>query len=674
MSNRLGEETSPYLQQHSDNPVHWWPWGADALAAARLSDKPILLSIGYAACHWCHVMAHESFESPEIAALMNDRFINIKVDREERPDIDTIYMNALHMLGEPGGWPLTMFLTPAAEPYWGGTYFPPESRWGRPGFPQVLEAMAQAYANDKDKVAKNARALVAGLQKLNHTETVADLPQLSIGWLDAMAERLMGSVDLQHGGIGAAPKFPHTFALEFLWRAHMRGGDVKYGDAVQVSLDRMAQGGIYDHLGGGYARYATDAAWLVPHFEKMLYDNALLIELMTLVWQKTGSRLYQSRIRETVDWTLREMVAENGGFAASLDADSEGEEGRFYVWSEREIDAALGSDAELFKKTYDVTPDGNWENKTILNRSRAPALGDARVEGDLVRLRTILHDVRKRRVRPGWDDKVLADWNGLMIAAMARAAAVFDEPGWLSAAERAWTFIADHMDDDSRLWHAARGGRVRNVGMLEDYAGMSRAALVLHEVTGTVGYFTSAKAWTLTLDRFFWDPVQGGYHQAASDGEQLITRTRNATDNAVPAGNGMMIGVLMRLYFQTGDAYYRERAHQLVDAFRPEVTRNFFGLTTFLNNVDFWLNPVQVVIIGDRGDAATKALVRAAYGLALPNLVLSVIAPDAVLHSAHPAAGKSRLGGASTAYVCLGETCSPPVTDPTMLSLSVPSG
>jgi len=673
MTNRLADETSPYLQQHKDNPVHWWPWGEEALAAARDQDKPILLSIGYAACHWCHVMAHESFESDEIAAQMNDAFINVKVDREERPDIDTIYMNALHMLGEQGGWPLTMFLTPQAEPYWGGTYFPPEPRFGRPGFPQVLDAMAKAYAEDKEAVAKNTAALVEGLQKMARTPAADEVPTLSPELLDNMAVRLVDSVDMELGGIGGAPKFPQTFALEFLWRAHRRSGDAKLAQAVQLSLDQMAQGGIYDHVGGGYARYATDAAWLVPHFEKMLYDNALLVDLMTQVWQHTGSSLYAARIRETVGWTLREMVAEGGGFAASLDADSEGVEGKYYVWAEAEIDAALGMDAEVFKETFGVTPGGNWEGNNILNRSHNLAVGDPQLEGDLARACNVLYEVREQRVRPGWDDKVLADWNGLMIGAMARAAAVFDEPGWLAAAERAWSFVVDRMSDGDRLWHAARDGKVRNAGMLEDYANMAQAGLVLFEVTGAAAHLERARAWAATLDQFFWDAEQGGYYQTASDGEQLIARPRNANDNAVPSGNGTMVGVLARLYLHTGEDAYRARAHALIDAFTPEIARNFFGLTTFLNNVDLWMKPVQVAIIGDRQEPTTKALIAEAYALATPNLVLSVIAPEAALPANHPAAGKAQKDGVATAYVCIGETCSLPVTDAGGLSAAVPA-
>ena len=618
-------------------------------------------------------MAHESFESDAIAAQMNDRFINIKVDREERPDIDTIYMNALHMLGEQGGWPLTMFLTPKAEPYWGGTYFPPEPRFGRPGFPQVLESMAKAYADDKEAVSKNTEALVEGLKKMALTPAADEVPVLSGAVLDNMAARLVESVDMDLGGVGGAPKFPQTFALEFLWRAHRRGGDAKFAQAVQISLDQMAQGGIYDHVGGGYARYATDAAWLVPHFEKMLYDNALLIDLMTQVWQRTASGLYEARIRETIGWTVREMTAGGGGFAASLDADSEGVEGKYYVWTEAEIDAALGIDAGIVKEAFGVRPGGNWEGNTILNRSHDLAIGSPQLEADLARACNVLYEFREQRIRPGWDDKILADWNGMMIGAMARASAVFNEPGWLAAAERAWAFVADNMRVGDRLWHAARHGKVRNAGMLEDYANMAKAGLVLFEVTGTPAYLERARAWTATLNQFFWDATQGGYYQTASDGEQLIARPRNANDNAVPSGNGTMVGVLTRLYLHTGDDTYRDRARQLIDAFTPEIARNFFGLTTFLNNVDLWMKPVQVAIIGDRTDTATKAFIAEAYALAAPNLVLSVTAPDGTLPANHPAMGKTQKGGGATAYVCIGETCSLPVTDAAAMFEALPT-
>ena len=398
--NRLSGETSPYLLQHKDNAVHWQPWGPEALAVAKAEDKPILLSVGYAACHWCHVMAHESFENQEIAAAMNRDFVNIKVDREERPDLDAIYQHALALMGEQGGWPLTIFLTPEGEPFWGGTYFPPEPRWGRPGFPQVLQSLAAAYRDKNEAVSNNVAALRQALQRLGRTEPshgVAITSEL----LDRIAERLLREIDPIHGGIGTAPKFPQCGIFELLWRAWKRTGTAAYRDAALRTLTNICQGGIYDHLGGGFARYSTDQRWLAPHFEKMLYDNAELMDLLTLVWEETRDPLYAQRVAETIGWLEREMVTAEGGFASSLDADSEHEEGKFYVWSEAEIDAVLGDRAALFKQFYDVSGAGNWEGHAILNRLRHQELADAETEAELARCRVALFAARTPRVRPG---------------------------------------------------------------------------------------------------------------------------------------------------------------------------------------------------------------------------------------------------------------------------------
>ena len=672
MQNDLAKETSPYLLQHRDNPVHWQAWGPAALVAAATADKPILLSVGYAACHWCHVMAHESFESPTIADLMNTHFVSIKVDREERPDLDAIYQSALNMLGEQGGWPLTMFLTPQGEPYWGGTYFPPERRWGRPGFPEVLERMAHAYKSEREGVDKDAAALVKGLRDMAVSAKSDGPSEVSPELLDRVAMQLLQGLDTVHGGLGGAPKFPQTTALELLWRAHLRTGDARFAAAVTLSIDRMCQGGIYDHLGGGFARYSTDDAWLVPHFEKMLYDNALLIELLSQVWAATGTPLYETRVRETVAWTLREMTAEGGGFAASLDADSEGEEGKFYVWGESEIDALLGDGAAAFKDAYDAVPAGNWEGKTILNRTQRPELGSGEAETALAAMREVLLKERSKRVWPGWDDKVLADWNGLMIAALVTAATAFDEPVWLAAAETAFGFITGSMSDGDGLLRVARAGRAHTKGMVDDYANMTRAALALFEATGDDTYLTRARTWAKVLDERFWDETQGGYFQTPSDGEVLIARPRSAADNATPAGNGTMVGVLARLYFLTGEDAYRARADALIEAFAPELGRNFFPLATFLNGFDLATRAVQVAVIGERGDAATRALLAATAGPALANRILLVTPPGASLPVSHPAHGKTALDGQATAYFCVGTTCSPPVTAPEALAAALP--
>ena len=659
--NRLGDETSPYLLQHKDNPVHRQPWSEASLAAAKAADKPILLSIGYAACHWCHVMAHESFENPQIAARMNDLFINIKVDREERPDLDAIYQHALALMGEQGGWPLTMFLTPDGEPFWGGTYFPPDQRWGRPGFPQVLDAMSDAYTRDRDKVAKNVVALREALQKLGRPEHGGTIGR---ELLDRVAERLLRETDQLHGGIGTAPKFPQTGVLELLWRAWRRTGQAPYRDAVVKALDAMCQGGIYDHLGGGFARYSTDARWLVPHFEKMLYDNAELVDLMTLVWQETKSPLYRQRVDETLGWVNREMVIPEGGFASSLDADSEHEEGKFCVWTEEEIDAVLGERASLFKRFYDVSPQGNWEGKNILNRSKLPELADQDREQELATCRTLLLLARERRVRPGWDDKVLADWNGLMIAAMANAGAVYGRPEWVETARRAFDFIGHKMTGaNGRLLHSWRAGRARHPANVDDYANLSRAALALHEATGDDNFLLQARDWIAVLNRHYWDETGRGYFFAAADTEGLIARAKTAADSAVPAGNSTMVGVLARLAILTGEEAYRRRAEAIVETFSGEVARNFFALATLLNNVELLEKPLQIVLIGEKNDPAFQSLLRASYAASLPNRVLLSLSPGMPLPPGHPASGKGLVDGKPAAYVCEGPVCSLPNTD-----------
>ncbi len=663
--NALSREISPYLLQHADNPVHWQPWGPEALALAKAENRPILLSIGYAACHWCHVMAHESFENADIAALMNRHFVNVKVDREERPDIDTIYMNALHMMGQQGGWPLTMFLTPDGEPFWGGTYFPPESRYGRPGFPQVLEGLAGVWRETPDRAREAAAALRGRIAGLATSRAGGEIP---LAFNDRAARQLAQRFDTVWGGIGGAPKFPNPSALAFLWRSWLRGGDGEARDAVRLTLDKMSQGGIYDHLGGGYARYSTDARWLVPHFEKMLYDNAQLLDLLTAAWKTDPTPLYEARIRETIDWLLREMIAEGGGFAATLDADSEGVEGKFYVWTEAEIDRVLaGEDGALFKRAYDVRPGGNWEGKSILHRNHDAGPFSAEEEDRLAAARARLFEVRAARVRPGWDDKVLADWNGLAIAALANAAAVFDEPGWLAAAVRAFDFVAGAMHAEGRLVHSWRRGQARHAATLDDYAAMVQAALALHETTAADRYLDAARRWIETLDGRYRDP-EGGYFFTAADAEALIVRTKSAADNATPSGNGMVADALARLFLVTGEVRYRDRAEAVIAAFSGEAPQNVFALTSLLNASEMLQAGIQIVIIGAAEDPATRRLFRAALRAPPTARVITRRSPGAPLPPGHPAAGKGLVDGAAAAYVCTGPVCAPPETGPASLA------
>src|ERR1700758_743698 len=506
--NRLAHETSPYLLQHKDTPVDWWPWGPEALAEAKHNDKPILLSVGYAACHWCHVMAHESFEDAATADVMNELFVNIKVDREERRAIVQIYMGALHLLGVPGGCPLTIFLTPDGEPIWGGTYFPNTARYGKPAFVEVLREIARLFREEPAKIDRNRAAL---MERLAAAARPAGTTTIGRAELDNAARQLGGLIDPVNGGTRGAPKFPQAALFECLWRAGLRTGEARYFAAVEITLDHICEGGIYDHLGGGFARYSVDERWLVPHFEKMLYDNAQLLELLAIAYRRTGKPLYRQRARETVEWLKREMTNGEGAFAASLDADSEGEEGKFYVWSYDEVIRQLGvEDGEFFARHYDVTPAGNFEGHTILNRLRPQPRSDDD-EARLAGLRTKLLHARAARVRPGLDDKVLADWNGLMIAALAHAGSMLDEPRWVDLASRAFDLVAQSMTRGDRLGHSWRQGKLKFPGLASDYAAMIRAALALYEATSQRSFLDHALQWQQALDRDYANAELGTY-------------------------------------------------------------------------------------------------------------------------------------------------------------------
>lgn len=664
--NRLAQETSPYLHQHKDNPVHWFPWGDEALETARRENKPILLSVGYAACHWCHVMAHESFENADIAAEMNERFVNIKVDREERPDVDNIYQTALQLLGEQGGWPLTMFLTPDGDPFWGGTYFPPTARWGRPGFSQILHSVSETYKQKPEQIGDNVAAIKDALSKAMAPNGGGALTVEALNHIAANAVRM---VDPYRGGMQGAPKFPQPMFFRFLWATHLRTGSAAFADAVTLTLDNICQGGIYDHLGGGFARYSTDDQWLAPHFEKMLYDNALLIELMCDVWQKTRSPLYEARVTETIHWLEREMAAEHDqekrfGIAGALDADSEGEEGKFYVWSMDEIDEVLGDDAAAFAKVYDANPGGNWEEKIILNRLHTMPW-DAGSDARMAPLREKLLERRSTRIRPGRDDKVLADWNGLAIAALARAGLVFDKPEWLTLASDVYTWVKAHMlADDGRLRHSMCAGKLQHPAILDDYANLARAALFLFEITSDGAYLQDAKDWAEIVQTHYGDDDDGGYFMSADDTPDLVAKPKPIFDNAQPSGNGSMAEVLVRLYLITGDTTYQTRAEKLFKTFVHEEPQHNMHHPTLLIAWELMTQGSQVVIIGKPDDAGTRALKTCALMAANRNSIVSVISPDAPLPDGHVAAGKTMQVEKPTAYVCVGQTCGLPIIDP----------
>jgi uncharacterized protein len=659
--NRLAHETSPYLLQHKDNPVHWWAWGPEALAEAQRTGKPILLSIGYAACHWCHVMAHESFEDPAVAALMNELFINIKVDREERPDIDAVYMRALHAMGEPGGWPLTMFLDGEARPFWGGTYFPPAPRYGRPGFAQVLREVSRVWAEERDKVAHNAGMLIDALKA---REAGTATPVIETQVLSDLTGRMVSAVDPVHGGLTGSPKFPQWSFFWLLWRGAIRFRHAGAKSAVETTLTNICQGGIYDHLGGGFARYAVDERWLVPHFEKMLYDNALLLDLLCEVYRESQNRLYARRIEETAEWVLREMTAEGGGFAASLDADSEGHEGKFYTWSKAEVVEVLGeADAAVFCAAYDITETGNWEGHSILNRLGDPGLRSRSEEAALAQMRARLLARRAERVRPGWDDKVLTDWNGLMIAALTQAARVFDRPKWLTAAATAFGFIIERVEKEGRLAHSWRQGQVKSPGTASDYANMIWAALRLLQATGEPALLIAAERWCATLDAHFWVEDGGGYAFTADDTADVIVRMRGAHDDATPNANALMICNLVALDLLTGKRAYRDRAEAIAHAFAADMARNTLGHCGLLAGFYDLIAPQQVIVIATADAEASAQLAQVMFKLSLPGAVQLVVSERATgFPVAGALAGKTTLAGKPAAYACIGPTCSLPLT------------
>jgi uncharacterized protein YyaL (SSP411 family) len=664
--NRLADETSPYLLQHKNNPVDWWAWGPQALAAAKQSNKPILLSVGYAACHWCHVMAHESFEDDATARVMNELFVNIKVDREERPDIDQIYMAALHHLGEHGGWPLTMFLTPDGEPIWGGTYFPKDSRYGKPAFVDVLHEIARLFRDEPQKIEQNRAALMERLAATAHSTCTA---RIGLEGLNSAARQLGGIIDPVNGGTRGAPKFPQAALFELLWRAGLRAGEARYFAAVEITLDHISEGGIYDHLGGGFSRYSVDERWLVPHFEKMLYDNAQLLELLAIAHQRSAKPLYRQRAQETVTWLKREMTTPEGAFSASLDADSEGEEGKFYVWSYDEITRQLGrEDGEFFARHYDVTPAGNFEGHNILNRLK-PVPRSAADETRLTALREKLLTARSGRIRPGLDDKVLADWNGMTIAALVNAGLMFGEPAWLDLAARAFDFVARTMSRGDRLGHSWREGKLKYPGLASDFAAMIRAALALYEATGERTYLDHALTWQQALDRDYGHAETGTYYLTAADAEGLVIRPAATADEATPNHNAVAAQNLIRLAVLAGDDRWRDQADRLIAAIAPAAAENLYMHMALLNAVDLRLRAAQIVVTGE-GTEADALLAAARRRSPLDRIVLHAGSAEA-LPVTHPARAKLAAASVPQAFVCVGEVCSLPVTEIAALDAAI---
>jgi len=654
--NRLAEESSPYLQQHKENPVDWYPWGDEAFARARDEDRPVLLSIGYAACHWCHVMAHESFEDPVTAAVMNELFVNVKVDREERPDVDAVYMEAVQAMTGHGGWPMTMFLTPDGRPFYGGTYFPDKPRHGMPAFEEVLRAVAEGWRERRTEVGHQADRLTSALGKMSDLPAPADGsalpdgPALLTRARDALARRF----DPRWGGFGPAPKSPQPDTLELLLRAHARNpDDTEALSMVVTTLDAMASGGMYDHLGGGFARYSVDDRWLVPHFEKMLYDEALLVRAYLHAWQVTGEQRFVQVVTETIDYVRRHLRHPDGGFYSSEDADSEGHEGTFYIWSVEELRSLLGDDAEAAIAWWGVSRPGNFEGRNILHR---PERGDLLRPEAIERARRTLFDARETRVRPGLDDKVLAEWNGLFLSALAEAAAATGRADWLADARANGEFLLHQLRrDDGRWLRAWQGGRPgRHLALAADYAAMVDAFTRLAEATGEGRWISWARDTADDMLDLFWDDEAGGLFTTGSDAERLITRSKDLVDNAVPSANGTAALALLRLAALTGDSGYRDRAEAILRLLAPVAEQHPSALTRTVAAIDLASRPVtEVVVVGDRPD-----LVRAVQARYLPNSVLAWGDPYPSPLFESRTAGPD---GAGLAYVCENYSCKVPV-------------
>jgi uncharacterized protein YyaL (SSP411 family) len=668
-TNNLINETSPYLLQHAHNPVDWYPWGEAALAKARTEDKPILLSIGYSACHWCHVMEHESFENEEIAKLMNENFVNIKVDREERPDLDQIYMSAVQMMTGQGGWPMTMFLTPDGVPFYGGTYFPPADRYNMPGFPSVLLSVAEAYRSQPEQVAGTATAMLGELRRVGLAEPSREVLTSEI--LDASYRRIAANYDRANGGFGGAPKFPPAMQLEFLLHTFHRTGAGEALQIVEHTARKMANGGMYDQIGGGFHRYSVDAKWLVPHFEKMLYDNALLSRMYLHLYQVTKNHDARRVAEETLDYVVREMTDPGGGFYSSQDADSEGHEGKFFVWTRQEIiDALEQPDANLFCDYFNVTEGGNFEGRNILNITETLEDVAARNKLSLEKLREImdsarhkLFTIRERRIKPGRDEKVLTAWNGLMLSSFAEAAAILERPDYRRVAEANAGFLLEHLRSDGLLLRSCNAGEAKLNAYLEDYACLIDGLISLYEATGTLKWIESAISLADRMIDEFWDGESGGFFFTGKSHEQLIVRSKEFLDNAIPSGNSIATLSLLRLSMLTGNEDYRRLGTTVLRLLADQIRRYPSAFGFALSALDFYLDvPLEIAVVGNPADSRLPELFRVVWQAYVPNRVVALCTEN------HKNAAdllpllreRDTLASQPTAFVCEAYTCRTP--------------
>ncbi len=668
-TNRLINESSPYLQKHAHNPVDWYEWGDEAFSRAKQEDKPVLLSVGYYSCHWCTVMHEESFENEAIAKLMNDHFINIKVDREERPDIDSIYMNAVQMMTGHGGWPMTVFMTPEGIPFYGGTYYPPTDRQGMPGFPRVLISIAEAYKEQRDQITSNAQTIIEQLNKLNEF-TVAD--ELNLEILDKAATGIMRAFDTENGGFGRAPKFPPSMVLSFLLRQSQRTNNNALQSAVEMTLIKMANGGMYDQLGGGFHRYSVDEKWLIPHFEKMLYDNALLSRIYLDAYLVTGRVFYQQITTEILDYVVREMLDAHGGFYSSQDADSESEEGKFFVWRPEEVVALLGEeDAQLFNRYFDVTPHGNFEHATsalhidteLTAVAKIMKVTPERLAAAITRGKQILFEAREHRIKPARDEKILTAWNGLMLRSFAEAARVLKRDDYLQIAVRNAEFLTTQLKRDGRLLRTHKDGQSKLNAYQEDYAYLLDGLLSLYEATFDERWFVEARELADKMIALFWDASEGGFFFTSNDHEQLISRAKESYDNATPSGNSVAASALQRLAMFTNDERYRDYAERTMKLLANQISRfpNAFGHLLCALGLHF-SSAHEIAIIGERNAADTNALVEAIFSRYVPNKVVACGAPNEA-STIQLLADRTQVAGKATVYVCHNYYCEAPVTE-----------
>lgn len=673
--NRLIHETSPYLRQHAHNPVDWYPWGPEALAAAKESDRPIFLSIGYSACHWCHVMEHESFENEAIAALMNAHFVCIKVDREERPDLDQIYMNAVQLMTRRGGWPMSVFLTPELKPFYGGTYWPPDSGRGMPGFRDILGKVHEAWISQRKELNHSAEELTAAVREI--ASQTGDRTDLDETLLRRGMQRLISIADRRYGGFGGAPKFPHSMDVRLLLRCWKRFGDADALSVSRITLDKMAGGGMYDHLGGGFHRYSTDERWLVPHFEKMLYDNALLVPAYLEAFQATGEPDYARVVRETLDYVLREMTQPAGGFYSTQDADSEGVEGKFFVWTETEIESLLGpADARVFNYCYDVAAGGNWEDHTILNRpktdaqaARVLAIDETELAEVLSRSRQKLLEVRGNRIAPGRDDKVLVSWNGMMISAFASAAQVLGEERYAKAACDAADFLLTTLRTaDGKLLHSYKDGQARFNGYLDDYACLIDGLVDVYQATFEPRYLEAAVSLAETMISLFHDETDKGFFYTSSDHEELIARNKEAHDGSTPSGNSMAAWALLRLGRICGRSDLEKTAESTLDFLSSVLAQSPTAAAQALLALDFLLGPTrEIAIVDGSRPEETDEVLAAVHRRFLPNKLIvrrrAGTTDESLPVSLKPLLqGKTSRAGDATIYLCDHGTCGLPVT------------